>query len=191
MPFLQGNGTWHTGLSCAGALVVTASIGMAVWPDEAVADTPAFKAASVLLGAMLALLAGIDTVSLRLPNILTLPLLAAGLILAPLVRHTGYEWHAVGAVAGYLLLAGAAAAYVRLRGQHGIGLGDAKLYAAAGAWNGLDGLPSVLLLASAFGLVAVAIVALLRHGVGRMTRIPFGPFLAAAVWIVWLVGPLA
>lgn len=190
MPFPRGDLSWRAGLSCTVAFLLTLVIAMAAWPDEAAAGSRAFTAASVLLGAALALLAGIDAVALGLPNVLTLPLVAAGLIVAPLVRHVGFEWYVLGAAAGYLLLAGAAAGYARLRGRQGLGLGDAKLFAAAGAWTGLDGLPSVLLLASAFGLAFAAMAMIVKRDFGATSRIPFGPFLAAGIWIVWLVGPL-
>ena len=61
--------------------------------------------------------------------------------------------------------------------------------AAAGAWVGLDGLPSVLLLASVFGLLHAWIrTRLAQPGPGR--EIPFGPWIAAAFWLTWLYGPL-
>jgi prepilin signal peptidase PulO-like enzyme (type II secretory pathway) len=75
-----------------------------------------------------------------------------------------------------------------VRGRVGLGGGDAKLFAAIGAWIGWPGLPSVLLISGFAGLT----YAFLR-GRGRLRphdRIPFGPALALGGWIVWLYGPL-
>ena len=79
----------------------------------------------------------------------------------------------------------------RLRGYEGLGGGDAKLFAAAGAWVGWLGLPSVLLVASvtALGVVLVMIAAGRRGITGE--EIAFGPYLCFGFWIVWLYGPIA
>lgn len=47
--------------------------------------------------------------------------------------------------------------YWQLRRREGIGLGDAKLLAAAGAWVAWQGLPSVVLIAAVAGLLAAAL----------------------------------
>jgi leader peptidase (prepilin peptidase)/N-methyltransferase len=103
--------------------------------------SPAMLGASVLLGAVLLWLSVIDMRTMRLPDAITLPLTAAG----PLVTWTfGWGdplWHLTSAVAGYLLLFGFGRAYAALRGRAGLGLGDAKLFAAAGGWLGLEALP--------------------------------------------------
>ncbi len=59
------------------------------------------------------------------------------------------------------MLFGTARAYRRLRGRDGLGLGDAKLLAALGAWLGLSSLPIILVLASCTGLVAAGAAMLL------------------------------
>jgi leader peptidase (prepilin peptidase) / N-methyltransferase len=76
-----------------------------------------------------------------------------------------------------------------MRGQAGLGLGDAKLFAAAGAWAGLEGLASVLLYGSLAALVWAGFWAIRGHEVSRTTRLAFGPFLAIGLWWVWLYGP--
>jgi len=95
-----------------------------------------------------------------------------------------------GAALGYLFLAGVAWAYRRLRGREGLGLGDAKLFAAAGAWVGAFALPSVLLGAAVSALAAAAVMVLCGRSLSRSSALPFGPFLAAATWAVWLYGPI-
>lgn len=67
-------------------------------------------------------------------------------------------------------------------GRDVLGQGDAKLIGAGSVWVGPLGVPSVLLLA-ALAAIAFALLA------GRMKqRIPFGPFLALAIYAVWLHG---
>ncbi|MBV9509071.1 MAG: prepilin peptidase, partial [Caulobacteraceae bacterium] len=77
------------------------------------------------------------------------------------------------------------------RGIDGLGAGDAKLLAAAGAWLGWRPLPSVLLLACAATFIWMGFQ-VLAHGRRALDqRIAFGAPLCLAVWIVWLHGPLA
>ncbi len=139
-------------------------------------------ATALVLATVLAALAAIDLRRQVLPDLLTLPLLVAGLLLA----GDGLADRALAAVLGWSAFAGLAAAYRRLRGIDGLGGGDAKLLAAAGAWVGTAGLPWVILLAAAGGLAAVAALSLAATwSPGR--RLPFGPFLAVAFWGVWMV----
>ena len=126
-----------------------------------------------------------------LPDALTLPLAAAGLVLAAFDGTDALAGRLLGAAAGYGVLTATRAIYRRLRRRDGLGLGDAKLLAAGGAWVAWPGLPSVLLL----GCVATLGWALLqgwwRGGVALDRRIPFGPGLCLGIWLVWLCGPLS
>ncbi len=67
--------------------------------------------------------------------------------------------------------------------------GDAKLFAAIGAWVGIAGLSSVLILAAGAGvLLTLRDARLCSIKSGAM--IPFGPPLALAAWVVRLHRPL-
>jgi leader peptidase (prepilin peptidase)/N-methyltransferase len=88
----------------------------------------------------------------------------------------------IGAAAGYASLALFGAFYFRLRGRDGLGLGDAKLFAAGGAWLGWEALPLVLAVAAVAGL-AFALAVARRPG----AQIAFGPCLALGIWVGWLV----
>jgi leader peptidase (prepilin peptidase)/N-methyltransferase len=147
--------------------------------------------ASLVLGALLSALTAIDFQTYRLPNVLTLPMIGLGLLTIGLIAPDSVVWHLAGAVAGYLFLFLAAVGYRAVRGVDGVGLGDAKLLAGAGAWLGLGALPGVLLVGSVLALVQVLIVALVRRQLASHMRIPFGPSLALATWIFWLYGPLS
>ena len=96
--------------------------------------TPELAFASFVLALGLAWAAMIDIDRFVLPDILTLGLIVIGLALA-LREGPSAAWpYIAGAAAGYLALAGVAQIYRRVRGRNGLGLGDAKLLAVAGAW---------------------------------------------------------
>ncbi|MDP8914748.1 MAG: prepilin peptidase [Pseudomonadota bacterium] len=141
--------------------------------------------AAAVLGWWLLLLAVLDLEHYWLPDRLTYPLILLGLGAAAAFTPALLLHHAAGAALGFLLLWSVATCYRALRGRHGLGGGDAKLFAAAGAWLGWYDLPLVLLGAAGAGLAA----ALVLHGKGSgflSKRLPFGTFLAPAIWIVYV-----
>jgi leader peptidase (prepilin peptidase)/N-methyltransferase len=99
-------------------------------------------------------------------------------------------WQAASAATGFVLLAAAAVLYAKLRGEPGLGLGDAKLLAASGAWLGAQALPSVLLWACGSAILGLLLRAWRSGSLSGKSRVPFGPFLAFGTWLVWLYGPL-
>ncbi len=136
-------------------------------------------AISLCLG--LALLAFIDAYTFRLPNEVSLTLIIIGLLWVYLCGDL--RAGLIGAVAGYLILVGVELSYRALRGQDGIGRGDAKLLAVGGAWCGWMGLPFIILIASGSALVALLMPGFRNYAASG--RLPFGPFLALAIIIVW------
>ena len=146
--------------------------------------------ASCTLGWLLLILALIDARHFLLPDVLTGGLLFLGLAASWFFDPNGWTLHLTAAVAGFALLFGVGWLYRILRGRHGLGLGDAKLLSAIGAWVSVEGFPSVLILAAFSGLVVVALMGLAGHAVSLKTKVPFGVFLAAAGWFTWLFGPL-
>lgn len=161
---------------------------VALWAVAVVPGWPAW--ATCVLGWMLLALAAIDARHFLLPDSLTLPLIVVGLLVAWFLDPKSIMDHGIGAALGFFLLALVAAAYHRLRGREGIGLGDAKLLASAGAWLGWQALPSVVLIASATGLAGALIQARLTGRLDEKRPIPFGPYLAGGFWLVWLYGPI-
>jgi leader peptidase (prepilin peptidase)/N-methyltransferase len=87
--------------------------------------------------------------------------------------------------AGFLAMR---AIYYWIRGRHGIGLGDVKLAAVAGAWLEWTTIPIAIEIAA---LAALAGVGIRQFARGRplraMDRLPFGLFLAPAIWLGWLL----
>ncbi len=146
--------------------------------------------ASLALGWTLLALAAIDLRHYWLPDRLTLPLIPAGLLVAWLIDPGRLEGHALGALAGFLAFAGIGWVYRRLRRRAGLGLGDAKLLAAAGAWLGWPALPGLVVVAAALALAVALVRAAAGEPLGAATRIAFGPYLALALWPFWLYGPL-
>jgi leader peptidase (prepilin peptidase) / N-methyltransferase len=166
---------------------VTSCIAIFVW-GAAVAPADWRLAASLALGWALLVLAAVDAAELRLPDLLTLPLTAAGLAVSLALPQARPLDHLAGAAAGYLALAALAWTYDRLRGREGLGMGDAKLMAAAGAWLGWAPLPWVVLIACAAAFALIGARTAVR---GRRTLrqpFPFGVPLCLAIWIVWLHG---
>jgi prepilin signal peptidase PulO-like enzyme (type II secretory pathway) len=133
-----------------------------------------------VLAMVLIKLSLVDLRERRLPEWLTLPLAAAGLVLAAWRTGEVPTLELIGAGCGFLLFWALGEAHYRIRGNEGLGLGDAKLLGAAGAWLGWRDLPLVVLIAALGALVAVLTG---RH---QQREIPFGPWLAAAFMLVWL-----
>ena len=152
-----------------------------------------------LLGAALALLmlviAVVDARRLIIPNQLT----AATLGLA-FVHAAMQQPREIVAAMGGAMLRGAVLAllflalrelYRRLRGREGLGLGDVKLAGAGGAWLDWSTMPIAVEVAALGALAYYGA----RHVAGveaihARSRIPFGLFLAPAIWLGWLLEAL-
>jgi leader peptidase (prepilin peptidase)/N-methyltransferase len=146
--------------------------------------------ASLLLGWTLLALAAIDLGHYWLPDPLTLPLIPAGLLVAWLLDPARLPEHLIGAAAGFLAFAAIAWAYRQLRRRAGLGLGDAKLLAAAGAWLGWPALPGLVVAAAVLALAVALLRAAFGERLAAASQIAFGPYLALSFWLFWLYGPL-
>lgn len=176
------------------AVVLALLYGLAAAPVFVFAGPPmpaGSLIATAILAAGLIMASAIDFEHLRLPDALTLPLAATGIACAAAFQWGDPLMHVASAAAGFLGLFAAGWLYERLRGRPGLGLGDAKLLAASGAWLGAGGLSSVLLYACGLALIYALVLKLRDRATSLATAIPFGPFLAAGTWLVWLYGPLS
>lgn len=145
---------------------------------------------SLLLAVSLAWASAVDIHRFIIPNLISIGLVIAGLagrLSAGFVEAIPYI---AGAAAGYGVLLVVAAVYRRRLGRTGLGMGDAKLFAAAGAWLGWVALPSVMLVASFVALGFVGLRFAMSRKLDLQRPIPFGPFIALGFWVVWLAGPL-
>jgi leader peptidase (prepilin peptidase) / N-methyltransferase len=78
--------------------------------------------------------------------------------------------------------------YARATGVEGLGLGDVKLAAAGAPFLGWDTLPLTLALAAIACALALTARALLRgEPIERGRELPFGAFLAPAIWAVFVL----
>ncbi|SDB74764.1 prepilin peptidase [Belnapia rosea] len=162
-----------------------ACLGIAAWSVLAEAD-PLRVWLSCGLGWAILALAWIDWDHLLLPDALTLPLLLAGLGATWLLDPLALTDHAVAAAAGYLAFRAIERGYRWLRGRDGLGQGDAKLLAAAGAWVGVAALPLLVCIAALSGIALVAVLRLLGRPFHGAMVLPFGPALCIGLWTVWL-----
>jgi len=151
---------------------------------------PDARAQGAVLAGLLAWAAVIDARTYILPNPLTALIAASGLAVAAMTGRAALVDAGIGLVVGYGIFAAIGFAYRRARGKAGLGAGDAKLFAGAGAWLGWAGLPLVSLLAAVAGLLHFATLALRGRTVDAATPIAFGPHLCVAIWIVWRFAPV-
>jgi leader peptidase (prepilin peptidase)/N-methyltransferase len=120
----------------------------------------------------------IDLDTTLLPDDLTLPLIAIGVIGAwQGWTPVSLPDSALGALFGYMSLWAVATLYRLVRGVEGMAEGDFKLLAGLGALLGWQSLASIILLSSAVGAV-VGVFMIVARGHGRQVPIPFGPYLA-------------
>jgi leader peptidase (prepilin peptidase) / N-methyltransferase len=179
----------HDSIGWFHPIIELAALCVATWAILA-CNTPQEAWIACLLGWMLLALGWINVEWFLLPDFLTLPLLLSGLGVTILAVPDDMFWHALGAVCGYLGLRGIALLYHAVLGREGLGAGDAKLLAAAGSWLGLGALPLILLLAAVAGLAFAGIAAAAGRMMRATTALPFGAFLAASIWLVWLYCPI-
>jgi leader peptidase (prepilin peptidase) / N-methyltransferase len=148
---------------------------------------------AIILTWFLVALTFIDIDHQLLPDSLTLPLLWVGLFLSLGGTGSGLSVpvdvrsSVIGAIAGYASLWGVYHLFRLATGKEGMGYGDFKLFAALGAWLGWKMLIPIILIAAVVGAV-VGIALLSSRGQNRATPIAFGPFLAAAGWLILMFG---
>jgi leader peptidase (prepilin peptidase) / N-methyltransferase len=146
--------------------------------------------ADCFLGWTLLALAWIDVLTMRLPDLLTLPLLVVDLLVEALLSPENLLAHIWGAAVGCLSFTIVAIGYRVLRGRDGLGGGDAKRLAVAGAWLGWAALPDVVFIAALLGIAGAIVSRARGHAIASTTALPFGPLRTIALWIVRLYGPV-
>ena len=144
-------------------------------------------AAALILTWGLIALAFIDIDTQLLPDSITLPLLWLGLLLSLDGGFASPRDAILGAALGYLFLWTIYQAFKLVTGREGMGYGDFKLFALFGAWLGWQALPMILILSSVVG-ASIGLALLARRGQDRHTPLPFGPYLAAAGWLMMMFG---
>lgn len=148
---------------------------------------------SMLLAGLAIWIAMVDLEQLIIPDLANIAIAALGLALlayetpagALLEETSGALLRAV--VAGGLLLL-IRFAFERFAGKEGLGLGDVKLMAAGALWLSWISLPYALVMA-AFAAIMVIVMRGIRQRawLDRTTEIPFGAFLAPAIWAAFFL----
>ncbi|MFK7823508.1 MAG: A24 family peptidase [Oligoflexales bacterium] len=113
-----------------------------------------------------------------IPDVISIPMI----LLTPLIiwLHPELDWKS--GLIGVLLGGGSVILinriYYLLRGETGIGMGDAKLLAAIGGWLGYQAIFPTFFYGSILGSLFGVSAMILKKRLNLKSEIPFGPFLA-------------
>jgi leader peptidase (prepilin peptidase) / N-methyltransferase len=189
---------WSTSvLRVASALravhVLLAGVAASVGVLASVVLVPDSRAAwGAGLAVLMVAIAAVDARRFIIPDELTAAALALGLAYAAIgdadMWAPALAWAVLRGAVPALAFLGVRAAYRRWRGLEGIGLGDVKLAAVAGVWLDWATIPIAIEIAALAALGAYLIRHVyLRRDIRPTTRLPFGLFLAPAIWIAWML----
>jgi leader peptidase (prepilin peptidase) / N-methyltransferase len=160
--------------AATGALFALAILARGAGPDL----VPA-----LVLAAALVAVTGIDLDHQIIPDVVTLPGIAAGLAFSLITGHPRWTDALIGVLVG-----GGLFFLIIVASRGGMGGGDMKLAAMLGAFLGWRSLLVAILAAVlAGGILAIALLALRRRG--RKDAVPFGPFLAMGGLVALFWGP--
>jgi leader peptidase (prepilin peptidase)/N-methyltransferase len=141
------------------------------------------------LAALVLFVAAIDIDRFEIPDLGNLGILALGLAWTTI--GSGLDAYVlsqtvlrIAFAAGFLFAI--RAAYRLVRRAEGLGLGDIKLAGAGASWLLWPNLVLALLIAAGAAIMVVIIRSLLKgEKLEVTTAIPFGAFLAPAIWVAW------
>jgi leader peptidase (prepilin peptidase)/N-methyltransferase len=138
--------------------------------------TPRLAVVLVLLAGLIAI-TGIDLDHQIIPDVLSIPGIAVGILCSLAPDGVGWRDSALGVLVGGGVFIVIILASALVLGQPGMGVGDVKLGAMLGAFLGWKlALLSILLSVLVGGLLAATLLATGRKA--RKDPLPFGPFLA-------------
>ena len=141
-------------------------------------------AATCLLICLCIWVAYVDLIRFSIPDLANLSIFVLGAATIVGVAPVLFLPHLIAAITVIAAMwIGGEVLYHRL-GKDALGMGDAKLLGAGMMWVGIASLPSLLLVAAVTGIAYAFLAGRLRKG------IPFGPFLALGLLVVWLYGPV-
>ncbi len=178
--------------------VEAATAGLFMMLFAARGPSVAFLLDASFAAALVALML-IDARHQILPNAITLPGIAAGLLTSPLRADAplrGVADACLGALLGFAILWGVNAAYLVWQAarrvpvaerQDGIGQGDFKLLAMIGAFQGVRMVLFTLFVGALTGAV-FGLVMMKTRGYGWKSKLPYGVFLGGAAILGLFVG---
>jgi leader peptidase (prepilin peptidase)/N-methyltransferase len=144
-------------------------------------------AGAALFVSLLLALAAIDYEHYLLPDLITLPGLLVGLLIALWAPWIDWRDAALGAILGGGGLWLLARVWLLLRHEEGMGLGDVKMLAMVGAFLGWQGVLVTVFLAS-FAGAALGLALVAGRRLDLKSRLPFGVFLAVGALVALFVG---
>ncbi|HRW30908.1 MAG TPA: A24 family peptidase [Emcibacteraceae bacterium] len=142
---------------------------------------------AIPLWALLSALCYYDFKTLKLPNSLTAAVFLLGIVYSIYSEQNPWLTASSFLISSSFLLI-VSFVYYKLRGYHGLGMGDIKLFAAGSVWLSPYLLPIVLLLSSLTAIVYYFLIMRDFEITPSEQKIPYGPFLAIAIWLTWLSG---
>lgn len=167
----------------AGALWLVANL-----PENT--ESPVVVLMGLYLVAVLAAICAIDARYGIIPDSLVAAIAVGGAIQTFLLTETSLMQRGIEAVlvliGGYLFRG----LYSALRGYEGLGQGDLKFAAAGVFWVGLEGIAGLLLAAVLSALASLSILKAQGFNLHGKLPISFGPHLAVALWLIWILDSL-
>ena len=144
------------------------------------------------LAVLMVAIAAVDAHRFIIPDELTAAALVLGLAYAAVDDANTWlqalAWAVLRGATPALVFLGVRNGYRRWRGREGIGLGDVKLAGVAGVWLDWPTIPIAIEIAALGALGTYMVMHFyLRRTVRPTTRLPFGLFLAPAIWIAWIL----
>jgi leader peptidase (prepilin peptidase)/N-methyltransferase len=155
---------------------------------------PVTAALSVYLFFTMALITVVDWRHFIVPDLLSLPAIPIGIAASAMVAPDG-DWLAgvTSGLTGAFFGGGAfyflRAAYFTARRIEGLGLGDVKLAAAAGAWLGPAALAPACLAATLSAIAGLLLHAAIsgHQALHPRRTVPFGSFIAPTIMVFWML----
>lgn len=143
--------------------------------------------ALALMATLLLIMIAVDFEHYIIPDTINIGLFLLGVAYGLLIG-TSWQQMLTGTLLGLTLGLALRYGYYFLRKREGLGLGDVKFFAAAGVWLGLEPFVAFLFFSGAFGVAT----ALAWRALGQGERFPFGPALAAALFlcVAWPDAPM-
>ena len=148
---------------------------------------PRFDIFGIILTYYLVVISLIDFDTMVIPDQFSLSLMWIGLFISLWVVFVDPATAIKGALLGYLLLWSIFHLFKLITGKDGMGYGDFKLLAAGGAWLGMKAVMVIVIMSAFAGAVIGSLYIFLSKN-SKDKPIPFGPYLAAGIWITMLYG---
>ena len=140
---------------------------------------------ALAFAAILAAASYVDLHSLRIPDGLSVALLATGAAYWICRDASSLAGQIAFGLVVLLLFWAVRQVHWRLAGRVGLGLGDVKMAGAGAVWIVPAAFPLFLFAAAASGLACTLVFLMFNREGFRTFRVPFAPFLALGLMLAW------